>query len=166
MLRRSKNLFGVLRAFRARYRERMMVDPKNPFLDMDFKKFMGDFKMPGVDMDAVMAAQKRNIDALNAANQLAVESMQAVSKRQMEIFQKTMEEAQSSLKDLMGAGAPEDRVAKQTELMKAAFETAISNAREVSEMMTKSQVEAADVLNKRFVESLDEMKKLMAAKGK
>lgn len=143
-----------------------MADMKNPFLDMDFAKMMGEFKMPGVDMDAVMAAQKRNIDALNAANQLAVESMQAVAKRQMEIFQKTLEEAQANLQQIMDAGAPEQKVAKQTEVMKVAFETAIANAREVSEMLAKSQTEAADVLNKRFVESLDEMNKLIAASKK
>ena len=49
-----------------------MVEFKNPFLDMDVQKMMGEFKLPNVDVDAVVAAQKKNIEALTSANQLAV----------------------------------------------------------------------------------------------
>ena len=59
-----------------------MADYKNPFADMDVQKMMGEFKLPNVDVDAVVAAQKKNIEALTSANQLAVEGMQAIARRQ------------------------------------------------------------------------------------
>ena len=71
-----------------------MADYKNPFADMDVQKMMGEFKLPNVDVDAVVAAQKKNIEALTSANQLAVEGMQAIARRQAEIMRQTVEELQ------------------------------------------------------------------------
>lgn len=144
----------------------------NPFGEFDFSKMMdpsklmGDFKVPGVDVEAVVSSQRRNIEALSQANQLAVEGMQAVARRQTEIFRQMMEEASQAMRDIMAAGSPEDKAGRQTELLKEAFQRAIGNMRELAEMVTKSQTEAFDVINKRVTESLDEVKGLMAKKGR
>jgi len=138
----------------------------NPFLEFDLSKALGEFKAPGVDIDAIMAAQRRNIEAVTAANQLAFEGLQAVVRRQTEILRQSMEEAGSMVSDLMAAGSPEDKAAKQAELIKATFEKALANMKELSEMVAKSNTEAADVLSKRVSESLDEVKAAMAKSGK
>ncbi len=143
----------------------------NPFGDFDFtkmidaSKLMGDFKMPGVDVEAVVASQRRNLEALSEANKLAVEGMQAVAKRQSEIFRQMMEEASQAMRDMMAAGSPEDKASRQTELVKEAFKRAIGNMRELAEMVSKSQSEAFDVINKRVTDSLDELKSVMAKKS-
>ena len=137
-----------------------MAEFKNPFLDMDVQKLMGEFRLPNVDVDAVVAAQKKNIEALTSANQLAVEGMQAIARRQTEILRQTVEELQKNMQSLMEGGAPEARVSKSTELTKVAFEKAISNMKELSEMVAKSNGEAFDVINKRVAESLDEIRDL------
>src|SRR3546814_7135371 len=80
------------------------------------------FKLPNVDVDAVVAAQKKNIEALTSANQLAVEGMQAIAKRQAEILRQTVEELQKNVQSLMENGAPEAKVAKGTELTKRSEE--------------------------------------------
>ncbi len=147
-----------------------MVNPKNPFADFDFSKMMDtskllrDFKMPGVDVEAVVASQRRNLEALTAANQLALEGMQAVARRQSEIFRQMMEEASQAMRDVMAAGSPEDKAAKQTELVKEAFKRAIANMRELADMVSKSQGEAFEVINKRVTDSLDELKTVVAKK--
>ncbi|ACI99291.1 MULTISPECIES: phasin family protein [Rhodospirillales] len=147
-----------------------MAASKNPFFDFDMSKFMdpakfmdvtkmmGDFKVPGVDLDQMMQAQRKNIEALTAANQLAFEGLQAVMRRQVEILRQSMEEASSSVSDMMAAGTPEEKVAKQTELVKAAFEKALTNMKEMAEMVAKSNTEAAEVLSNRVKESLEELK--------
>jgi len=143
----------------------------NPFGEFDFSKMMdpsklmGDFKVPGVDVEAVVSSQRRNLEALSQANQLAVEGMQAVARRQAEIFRQMMEEASQAMKDIMAAGSPEDKAGRQTELVKEAFQRAIANMRELAEMVAKSQTEAFDVINKRVTDSLDEIKTLIAKKN-
>jgi phasin family protein len=64
----------------------------------------------------------------------------------------------------MAAGSPEDKAARQTELTKEAFKSAIANMRELAEMVAKSQGEAFEVINKRVTDSLDELRDTMAKK--
>ncbi len=149
---------------------------KNPFGEFDMSrmfdaakmfdpaKLMNEFKMPGVNMEQVVASQRRNLEALTAANQLAVQGFQAVTKRQAEILKQTLEQTSQAMREVMAAGSPEDKAARQTELAKEAFERAIANMRELAEMVSKAQTEANEVITKRVTESLDEMKDLLAKK--
>ena len=136
----------------------MAISGKNPFLDFDVTKVMSDFRVPAVDVDAVVASQRKNIEALTQANQLAVEGVQAVARRQVEIARQAMEEFSAMIRDLATPGSPEDRLAKQAEFSKHALEKGLSNARELTEMVTKANTEAFNVINKRLTESLDEVR--------
>ncbi len=142
-----------------------MMDPSKLMGMMDTSKLMGDLKVPGVDVEAVVASQRRNLEALGEANKLAVEGLQAVAKRQTEIFRQMMEEASQVMREMMAAGSPEDKASRQTELVKEAFTRAISNMRELAEMVSKSQGEAFDVINRRVTDSLDEFKAVIAKKA-
>ncbi|MDR3514619.1 MAG: phasin family protein [Azospirillaceae bacterium] len=130
----------------------------NPFFDVDFSKILSEFKVPGVDVEAVLATQRKNIEALTAANQLAFEGVQTLVRRQTEILRQTLEQASQVLQEALGAGTPEEKVAKQAELVKAAFERALVNAKELTELVTKSNHEAAEVISNRVRESLEELK--------
>ncbi|MCW2243764.1 phasin family protein [Azospirillum canadense] len=138
----------------------------NPFLEFDVSKVLGDFKVPGLDVDAILASQRKNIEAVTAANQLAIEGLQAVLRRQAEIVRASVEEAGSYVNQVAAAGTPEEKAAKQAELVKVAFEKALSNIKELAELVAKSNTEAADVLSKRVSESLDEVKAAIAKTGK
>lgn len=127
-------------------------------LEFDISKFVGDLKVPGVDVEGLVGAQRKNIEALTQANKLAFEGFQAVLKRQAEIIRQSLEESSSVAKELTGVGTPQDKAIRNTELAKSVFERALSNARELSEIITKSNSEAYDLLNKRFVQILDEVK--------
>ena len=142
-----------------------MANQPTPFWEMDISKMVGDFKLPGVDMESLLAAQRKNIEALTAANRLALEGVQAVAHRQAEILRQTMEETSKMVSDLMAAGTPEDRVAKQADLMKSAFEKALANMRELAEMIAKSNTEAAEVISKRVSENLEEIKSMAKKPG-
>lgn len=124
----------------------------------EFSKMLKSYKLPGVDMDAVVAAQRKNVEALTSANRVAFEGMQAVAKRQAEILQETMNEASKALDSLSKAGSPTEAAAKQADLAKDAFERGLANARELMEMITKAQQEATSKINGRIAESLEELK--------
>jgi phasin family protein len=134
-----------------------MVPNTNPFAKLDVSKILGEFKLPGVDMETIVATQRKNIDALTKANQLAMEGFQTVARRQVEIIRSGIEEASAMMRDMMQPTSNEERVAKQTAIAKHSVEKAIANARELAEIMTKAQSEAFDVLNKRFTEGFDEV---------
>lgn len=141
-----------------------MAKSNNPFGDYDFSamfdmnKMLEQYKVPGVEMDRMIDAQRKNIEAITAANKVAYEGVQAIAQRQMEILRQSMTEASKTMQELSAAGTPEDRMAKQAEVMKKAFETALSNMKELAEMGAKSNTEAMETINKRVAESLDEVR--------
>lgn len=142
----------------------MAVNGKNPFLDFDVTKVMSEFRVPSVDVDAVVASQRKNIEALTQANQLAVEGVQAVARRQVEIARQAMEEFSAMIRDLAQPVSPEDRIAKQAEFSKLALEKGLTNARELTEMVAKANTEAFNVINKRLTEGLDEVREYATKK--
>ena len=134
-----------------------MVAQTMPIFDMDFTKLMADFKVPAVDMTALVEAQRKNFEAVTAANKVAYEGVQAIAHRQQEIVRAAMEEANKAIQEFAVNGKPEDKLVKQAELAKHAFEQGVENVRELSALGQKSSGKAFDVINKRFVESLDEV---------
>ena len=129
-----------------------------PFSPTDITKLLTDFKIPGVDFEPMISAQRKNIEALTEANQLVIAGIQAVMKRQAEILQASMEEARTVASEIMVPGAPEAKVAKQAEVVQTAFQAALANMKELADLVTKSNTEAANVISKRVTEGLDEIK--------
>jgi len=129
--------------------------------DFDFSKLFADMKLPAMpDMEAVLAAHKRNLEALSEANRVALEGAQAVARRHMEIMQSTMTSLTDTMKGMSVTDKPADRAAKQAELLKQAYENAVSNTRELGDLIQKSNTEAMQKLNHRFSEAMTEMKTL------
>ena len=140
------------------------VKTGNPFLDadmgniMDFGKFAEQFKFPGVDTTALIESQQRNIEAITKANQVAFAGIQAILQRQAEILSKTMGETAKAVQAFSKTGKPEDIWAKQADLLKETYEHGLSNLRELTELSTKANSQAADLLTHRVADGLDELK--------
>lgn len=134
----------------------------NPFAD--FSKFFGDVQVPNVDYSGIFTAQRRNLEALSAANQVVTESFRAISRRQAEIVQDQFNQVLNTSRDLLTNQSPEANASRQAELVRNIVETGMNNARELTEMASKSNVEAIDVLNRRFVESIEEVSKATGTK--
>ena len=147
-----------------------MVNPANPFGPFDPQSMFDPEKLAAamrgqglgaVDMGAVVEAQRRNLEALAQANQVAADGMRALAERQAEILRQGMEQAASAMGTMLSSGSPEDKAARQTEFAKGAFERAIANARELAEMTTRAQSEAGDVIARRMAASMDELKAML-----
>lgn len=133
----------------------------------EFRKLLDGMKLPTApDAEALMRAHQRNIEALSAANRIALEGAQAVAKRHMEIMQQTMAELTETLKALAASEAPQDKAAKQAELLKSAYERAVANTRELGDLIQRANGEALGALNQRVSEAIDEMKALIKPPGK
>jgi phasin family protein len=131
-----------------------MVNGK--FFETQVGKMFAGFPFQGFDVEAVMAAQRKNLEALTQANQLAVQSYQELAKRQVEFARSAMDEASTMVRGWTEAGTAEDRLQKQAAYAKQALEKSVEGAREIFELAGKAQTEAFEVLNKRFTESLEE----------
>ena len=130
----------------------------------DFTKVLGNVKLPGADLEALVAGQRKNIEALTEANRVAVAGMQAVAKRQAEILSEAMATAATAVQEVSAITEPRQRLAKQTDVTKAAFEKALAAMRELAQAVSASADQAIGVVSKRVVEGLDEVKTLAPKK--
>ncbi|MNT45099.1 Phasin protein [compost metagenome] len=131
-----------------------MATPPNPFAD--FTKMMEQFRLPGVDMNAVIEARRKDIEALTEANKLAYEGIQAVIQKQQEIFTKTMQQLQAAAQQYSTAGNPAEAMAKQSEFVQQTLHQAFENMRELAETAQKAQTEALAVIGKRAEQNVKE----------
>jgi len=116
----------------------------------EFSNAMKQYRLPGVNIEAVVESQKKNLEALTSANRVAFEGLQAVAKRQAEILQETMNEASKAVDSVAKAGSPPEMAAKQLEIAKQAFDKAIGNMRELAEMVAKANEATASTVNTRI----------------
>ena len=134
--------------------------------EADMMKMLAEFRWPGMpDMEQLAAAQRRNFEALSAANKVALEGAQAVARRHTEIMQQSMSEMTQAMQSMAGAQDPQAGATKQAEMLKSAYERAVGNMREVADLIQKSNTEALSLLNQRFTEAMDEVKAMTAEKG-
>jgi len=124
---------------------------------MDFTKIAGQFKVPNFDAGTLMESQRKNMEAMAAANRVALEGAQALSQRQAEILRQVWDESTTAM-TAFSSGKPEEQMVKQTELAKQAFEQSLNNLRELAEIGAKSNSEAVEVITKRVAEGLEELK--------
>ena len=118
-------------------------------------------EVPGLNMDALVASQRDNLEAINAANRAAMDGVKAVGEWQLKILQETVQGMMTAVGGLSGVGSPQQLVAAETELAKKAFETAVSRIRELAEIVARANQQAADAIVKRVPASLDEIRDVL-----
>jgi phasin family protein len=137
------------------------VMASGPQSNLDFTRFFADMKLPALpDMEAFLAANRKNLETLSAANRVALEGAQAVARRHMEIVQSSMAELTEAMHALAAADAPQVKAAKQAELLKQAYQHAVAHMKELGDLIQQSNAEALSLINQRFVEAMDEVKAL------
>jgi phasin family protein len=139
----------------------------------EFNRWFGDFsksftngKTPSMDFEGLFTAQRKNFEAFTSANQLAFDGVKAVAQRQAEMAREAVEEFSRLAKELSVPASTEEKLAKQAEVAKAAFEQAITTVREMSTTLQKSNTQAIDVISKRVADSFDEVKTAFAKSAK
>jgi phasin family protein len=138
-----------------------MTDPFSFKPNMDMTKFFAEFRMPAMpDMTELAKAQQKNLEAITAANKVALEGARAFAERHMQIVQQSMAEMQDAMRSMASPGDPQQQAAKQAEMAKAAYERATAQMQELADLIQKSSGEALSVLHTRFAEAMEEVKKL------
>lgn len=139
-----------------------MENASNPFGDVT--KMMEQFKVPGVDIPAIVEARRKDIEALVDANQSAREAMQALARRQTEMATQAMQDIQEAAKRAAGGiGGVVDPV-RQAELTGKALGKALADMKELAEMARDAQADTMAHLTQRAREHTQEIKNLMQRK--
>ncbi len=129
-----------------------------PFFDVDYGKLLNGFKVPGIDVNAVLDIQRKNFEAFAEAAQATAQGVQTAARSQGELMQKMISEYQDTAKELLEVSSPEANAVKQADLLKKNIEQGLGNLQELSDIVVKSQQEALTVISRRTVEAIEEFK--------
>src|SRR5258707_1428820 len=70
-----------------------MMDSTNPnSIFAEYKKVIGQFKLPGMDVNAILESRRKDIEAIAEANTTALAGMQSIAKKQSEMLRSTLTE--------------------------------------------------------------------------
>jgi phasin family protein len=130
-----------------------------PWLD-DIKKLIDKYRVPGVDVAALVDWQRKDMETLAEANRQAFEGTKALIERRNEILQETLAQWQATVKDATSAEA----MSKQAEAVKQGMEKAVANFRELSELEAQARNNAWKVVQERIQENLSNLQKLLQPK--
>jgi phasin family protein len=115
-------------------------------------------KLSGFDVTTVLDIQRRNVEALTAANQTIAQGLQTVVRRQGEIARQSAKQFQDLLSVKPSSTSVEETLVKQIDVAKTSYEKTVADARELGDLVTKVGSETIDILSRRVVASLDEVK--------
>jgi phasin family protein len=122
------------------------------------RKFGSDIGLPKLDVDQLIEAQKKNIDALSQSARVAAQGAQSVAQKQREVLEAGLREATTLARGHQPLGKLPDNLALQTEFAKKVFEIAVKGAQESTTTARQSTGEAVKIIQDRLKESFDEMR--------
>ncbi|OAJ55071.1 chemotaxis protein [Paraburkholderia ginsengiterrae] len=139
------------------------MESTNPnSLFAEYTKVLGQFKLPGVDVAALLATRRKDIEALAEANTTALAGVQSLASKQAEILRTTMAELQTLVTRLTPAGG--QTAANTGEVVQQALHKALADMQELADTAYRAQTDSFAVVTKRVAEHVEELKSLLQPK--
>lgn len=127
----------------------MMKSYMNPEVYMSSIK-----NIPNVDFSSVTGTMQRAMNIFTTTNQIAVESMQALIKKNSEILQSNVNNIVNSTKEAMNSGDIKQATDCHQQCLKSIYETSINNAKELANIAYESSAKILEAVNKNVAENV------------
>ncbi|MGC1563519.1 MAG: TIGR01841 family phasin [Bradyrhizobium sp.] len=129
----------------------------NSYLDM-FRKFGSDLGLPKLDVEKLLEAQKKNLDALGRSAKVAAQGVQSVAQKQREVLEAGLREATSLAREYKPLGKVQENLALQSEFARRVFDIAVKGAQDSTATARQSTTEAVKIIQDRMKESFEEFR--------
>jgi hypothetical protein len=141
----------------------MINNVNNPFEMFDFQKILSAAKLPNLDLnaDSYIVSQKKTMEALAGASNAVFAGINAFAKKQVEILNQAIASTKEATSEV-AKGNTQEQASKAIEMIKKAIVEAQANVSELAKINEKTASEAFEILNARFLDSLTELKSVIA----
>jgi phasin family protein len=118
------------------------------------------------DFKTVITTQRKNVEAIVQVSRLALDGVHRVWRGQFNFVWTAVEEFSALAGDLgEPTGLLSKHLARQTAYSRTAVEKSLANASELTELTIKTTNEAMSIVNQRFGESLEELRRAYEMRG-
>lgn len=125
-------------------------------------------KFPWGDNEFIMSSYRRNMEFMNTSQQIAVETIKAVTELQTDYIKSMFGQLSERTKQGLSASSPEEKAARQTDSAIEIIDHAVEHAREINSIMAKSSDKVIENIQKTAKKNLEDAASLAknAAKRK
>jgi len=127
------------------------------YIDM-LRKFGSDLGLPKLNVDELLQAQKKNIEALGQSAKVAAQGAQSVAQKQREVLEAGLREAATLAREYKPFGKVHENIALQTEFARKVVEIAVKGAQESASTARQSTTDAVKIIQDRVKESFEEIR--------
>ncbi len=110
------------------------------------------------DFAALTATYRRNSEAVSAASRASLQGAQSMVRCEIDMTQQMMADLNEVTRLLMSAETPLARAAHCADLLRQMSERAVANERRMCDLIRDSQREVFDLLNRRALDTMAEIK--------
>jgi phasin family protein len=122
------------------------------------RKFGSDLGLPKLNVDELLQAQKKNIEALGQSAKVAAQGAQSVAQKQREVLEAGLREAATLAREYKPFGKVHENIALQTEFARKVVEIAVKGAQESASTARQSTTDAVKIIQDRVKESFEEIR--------
>ena len=121
-----------------------------------FAAMFQQYKLPGLDMSAILDARRKDVEALAEANQVAFGGMQAIQGKQLEILRSALDNFQTVAQQL--ATSPAKPAVSPTEVVQKALHLALADMQDIAQKTQQAQTQAYAIVAKRMEQAANELR--------
>jgi len=129
----------------------------------EYTKLFGQFKLPGIDMGAMLESRRKDIEAIAEANTTALAGVQSLAQKQSDILRTTLGELQAFVTRLTQGG---QSIANTGDTVKQTLHKALVDVQDLADTAYRAQSDSVAVVTKRVAERVEELKTLLQPKKK
>ena len=122
----------------------------------DIAKLAQQYKMPGIDIDAVLQGRRKDVETLLEVGRITQSGAESLAQKQAEMLRASLEDLRSVL------GAQGKTEGAKPDAVRQAAEKALGNFGELAQIALKSQSAAFDAVRQRTQENINELKGLLS----
>ena len=110
-----------------------------------------------MEQDNMRDEMSKNVAAITAANQVALQCMRETARRSMEVFQKNAQSLYECSKDAASCNNMQDAHSRSADMFSFVMQNSFGHAQEAAKMASNAAQEIVDICNKRMSEALDRL---------
>jgi phasin family protein len=127
------------------------------YIDM-LRKFGSDLGLPKLNVDELLQAQRKNLDALGQSAKVAAQGTQSIAQKQREVLEAGLREAATLAREYKPLGKVHENLALQTEFARKVLDIAVKGAQDSASTARQSTTEAVKIIQDRMKESFEEFR--------
>lgn len=114
--------------------------------------------MPNMNLNNMFDVMRTNQELMQNTQKLATENTQAIMRRQSEILQSNLSNGLSHAQNLSNCQNMEEATQQQKSFVADSVQSSLNDARELTEMAAKSQMELLDMVSNSLSSQVQELK--------